>query len=184
MLRQHLDSTPAVHIFAGGNDVLTWDSFVWAYSVVESRSFKINVTDSHAYSLVPHGYASESKPSATVDPRGSIQFLVPFADLFNHHNAFPALQYSYGVNDTSATIDFFADQDYKAGDQVFISYGLQTNSDTLLHYGFVMPDNIYESVGFAVELDSAESDPLHDQKQKIWVCLHFPHASTAAAPNY
>ncbi len=55
--------------------------------------------------------------------------------------------------------------------QVFISYGLHTNSDSLLHYGFVMPDNIYETVGFDVALDGAENDPLHARKKAIWVRL-------------
>ena len=40
-----------------------------------------------------------------------------------------------------------------------------TNSDLLLHYGFVLPDNIYESVGFNFQLE--KDSPQYDIKVKI-----------------
>jgi hypothetical protein len=75
-------STPVY--FPGGNDILTWDAFVWAYSLVESRSFKLTVSDAHGFSVAAAAGAPQH--------RGPLAILVPFADLFNHHNAFPALQ--------------------------------------------------------------------------------------------
>jgi len=88
VLRRHLDNLadePTTRpIFPGGNDAFTWDSFVWAYSLVESRSFKVNITQNHGTSLLPK--------KDDINGMGPLQILVPFADLFNHHNAFPALQ--------------------------------------------------------------------------------------------
>ena len=80
---------------------------------------------------------------------------MPFADLFNHHNTEPALQFTYGYNDDLNVIEVFADQDYAAGDQVFISYGVLTNPDLLLNYGCVLTDNLFESVGLRLEIDDA-----------------------------
>eukprot|EP00750_Incisomonas_marina_P009434 INCI16001.2.p1 GENE.INCI16001.2~~INCI16001.2.p1 ORF type:complete len:418 (+),score=73.77 INCI16001.2:111-1364(+) len=180
-LRRHIDAHGDVQYFPAGNSALTWDSFVWAYSLVESRSFKINVTATHGYSLLPAQLEKENTDSGAA-AFGALQIMVPFADLFNHHNAFPALQYSYGINDTSQTLDFFADQPYSAGEQVFISYGLHTNSDSLLHYGFVQPNNIYETVGFDVSLDSPENDPLFKQKLKIRETLALDDAVRPSIP--
>lgn len=81
----------------------------------------------------------------------------------------------------------YADQDYAAGEEVFISYGILPNADLLLTCaplpacaasvtaraphscggrwftdGFVLPDNIFESVGFGLGL--SDTDPSHDVK--------------------
>ena len=166
-LRRHIDAHGDVQYFPAGNSALTWDSFVWAYSLVESRSFKINVTATHGYSLLPAQLEKENTDSGAA-AFGALQIMVPFADLFNHHNAFPALQcvpqlcfawvgfwsaksfpfasdglrhlrfgvcgvrlgwerYSYGINDTSQTLDFFADQPYSAGEQVTATFCLATS---------------------------------------------------------
>ena len=104
--------------------------------------------------------------------------LAPFAGLFNHHNSVclhhsfyifheisiqqrqqvPALQFSYNFNDETKSLEVFADQDYKKGDQVYISYGILTNPELLLNYGFVMPDNVYETAGLGFELESNDEE--------------------------
>ena len=48
---------------------------------------------------------------------------------------------------------------------MFISYGALSNSDSLLHYGFVQPNNIYETVGLDMALDPA--DVHFQQKTKL-----------------
>ena len=52
----------------------------------------------------------------------------------------------------------FADQDYKKGDQVYISYGILTNPELLLNYGFVMPDNVYETAGLGFDSESNDEE--------------------------
>ena len=53
-----------------------------------------------------------------------------------------APQFAYEFNDTNGELEVFADADYAAGDQVFISYGILTNPDLMISYGFAMPDNM------------------------------------------
>lgn len=101
-LRSHIDAHSELQYFPAGNSALTWDSFVWAYSLVGSRSFKINVTATHGYSLLPRQQREEENNNRGGTPFGALQIMVPFADLFNHHNAFPALQYVRWFSD-----DFF-----------------------------------------------------------------------------
>ena len=104
--------------------------------------------------------------------------LAPFAGLFNHHNSVclhhsfyifheisiqqrqqvPALQFSYNFNDETKSLEVFADQDYKKGDQVYISYGILTNPELLLNYGFVMPDNVYETAGLGFDSESNDEE--------------------------
>ena len=45
--------------------------------------------------------------------------------------------------------------------QVFISYGALSNSDSLLHYGFIQPNNMYETVGLDMALDPADAHFQH-----------------------
>jgi hypothetical protein len=45
----------------------------------------------------------------------------------------------------------YADQHYSAGDQIYISYGVLTNPQLLNIYGFILPDNIYETMQFQVK---------------------------------
>ena len=37
--------------------------------------------------------------------------------------------------------------------QVRISYGVLTNPDLLLNYGFVLPNNVFETIGLQLELE-------------------------------
>jgi hypothetical protein len=124
---------------------LTWERFAWAYSTVKARCFTINVTET---------YGTRFRKADPSLPRGLMSLLVPIGDLFNHHNSVPALQFAYEFNDETDSLVVYADQDYAAGDEVFISYGILTNPDLLLSYGFVMPDNIFETVGFRLGMDA------------------------------
>ena len=122
----------------------TWERFAWAYSTVKARCFTINVTQT---------YGKQFRKADPSLPNGLMSLLVPIGDLFNHHNSEPALQFAYEFDDATDSLIVYADQDYKAGEEVFISYGILTNPDLLLSYGFVMPDNIFETVGFRLGMD-------------------------------
>eukprot|EP00940_MAST-03C_sp_MAST-3C-sp2_P002770 g2770.t1 len=142
--------------------MLTYNNFLWSYVTVSSRAFSINVTASHGFSLMNSNAGEEEKDASPYPHLGGTStdsgpvlsyIMAPFAGLFNHHNSMPALQFSYGFNDADRTLEVFADQDYSAGDQVYISYGILSNPDTLLSYGFVLPNNVYETVGLSFKLD-------------------------------
>mmetsp|Transcript_8899 Transcript_8899/g.28073 ORF Transcript_8899/g.28073 Transcript_8899/m.28073 type:complete len:665 (+) Transcript_8899:3-1997(+) len=130
----------------------TFDALQWAYATVASRAFSLNATTTYGHSLV----------GTDPDALGHTPVLVPLADMINHHNSVPALQFSYEIDDVAFALHLYADQAYAAGEQVFISYGVLTNPDLLITYGFVMTDNIYETVGLSVGLE--EYDPLAEAK--------------------
>ena len=123
----------------------SWNNFAWAYSTVKARCFTINVTATYGTSF------RKADPSL---PEGLMSLLVPVGDLFNHHNSVPALQFAYEFDDEQDALVVYADQKYDAGDEVFISYGILTNPDLLLSYGFILPDNAYETAGFRLGLNS------------------------------
>ncbi len=98
----------------------TAEGFSWAVATVAARAFSLNVTERYGHTIV-------EPEDAGVNP-----IIVPFADLFNHHNSQPALQFSYEYDDTLRALSVYADQDYRAGDQLFISYGVLSNADLML----------------------------------------------------
>ncbi len=97
--------------FFGGTSSFTYANLLRNFVVVGSRSFHINITKTHGQSLL-------GTPGLAARIGTNIFFMAPYADLFNHHNSFPALQSSYHVDDKTNTLVFTADQDYRAGEQV------------------------------------------------------------------
>ena len=95
--------------------------------------------------------------------------MVPFCDFLNHHNSYPALQFAYDYDDKTKFLKIYADNDYIAGEEIFISYGIMTNPDLLVTYGFVLPNNAYETVGFGLGLDQAteQEDALLNDKMTL-----------------
>ena len=140
----------------------TYDNFAWAYATTLSRAFSLNITERYGHTLV-----GEKKEDGK--GHGLISLMVPFCDFLNHHNSRPALQFAYDYNDTAKELRAYADQDYKKGEEVFISYGIMTNPDLMMTYGFAMPNNAYETVGFALGMDQMSptqiaADPLLPKK--------------------
>eukprot|EP00753_Platysulcus_tardus_P008860 PLAT167.3.p1 GENE.PLAT167.3~~PLAT167.3.p1 ORF type:complete len:393 (-),score=167.79 PLAT167.3:72-1250(-) len=133
----------------------TMPAFLRAYTTVISRCFSVNVTSTYGFGLVRNDSSLF----------GETPFMVPFADLFNHHVSRPALQFSFRFDDAAKSLVLTADANYKAGEEVFIQYGIMTNSDLLINYGFALEDNSFESVGFSLGI--SEDDPLHDSKQQL-----------------
>eukprot|EP00939_MAST-03C_sp_MAST-3C-sp1_P004615 g4615.t1 len=141
---------------------LTYNNFLWSYATVSSRAFSINVTAAHGFALLSSddedgyrhlgGVGNDPTTNPTRDGAAVLSYIMaPFAGLLNHHNSVPALQFTYGFNDKDESLEIFADQDYAAGEQVYISYGILTNPDLMLNYGFVLPNNVYETVGLSFE---------------------------------
>ncbi|GAB5366171.1 hypothetical protein AAMO2058_001121800 [Amorphochlora amoebiformis] len=136
-------------------DSLSKANLSWAYNVVNSRSFSVR----------------------SYDALGDTRFImVPFADLLNHHNSNLASLKgpNYTFNLTAKALQVFADRDYKAGDEVLISYGIRSNPKLLLGYGFALPDNEFESIGLQIELNE------EDRKGKLLEFLkRSPNATFA-----
>mmetsp|Transcript_32380 Transcript_32380/g.44363 ORF Transcript_32380/g.44363 Transcript_32380/m.44363 type:complete len:509 (+) Transcript_32380:174-1700(+) len=71
--------------------------------------------------------------------------LCPSVDMFNHKST---AQSDVSYNYFSDTFEVRIDNSYQPGEQVFISYGKQSNDRLLQFYGFVDADNVFDSYDF------------------------------------
>ena len=75
--------------------------------------------------------------------------LCPVVDMFNHKSTAKAdVSYNYFSDKFEVRID----SSYQPGEQVFISYGKQSNDRLLQFYGFVDSDNIYDLYDFGTSI--------------------------------
>eukprot|EP01043_Picozoa_sp_COSAG02_P008039 COSAG02_NODE_250_length_27076_cov_24.440618_10_plen_326_part_00 len=115
----------------------TFELFQWALSTVWSRSFVFNIDGQ----LVP--------------------VIVPFADCFEHGN----VESSFSLEESEKVFRITLAKPVKAGERVHISLGAKPNSQLLMNYGFVLRDNLYDTVLINMFLN--EDDPFYDAKSKI-----------------
>lgn len=115
----------------------TLEAFQWALSTVWSRSFVFNIEGQ----LVP--------------------VIVPFADCFEHGN----VDSSFSLEETEKVFRITLAKPTKAGERVHISLGAKPNSQLLMNYGFVLRDNLYDTVLINMFLN--EDDPFYAAKSKV-----------------
>jgi len=129
---------------------ITYKEFKWAYNVITTRSFTLEI--------------GEAK-----------QGLIPFIELVNHGNLNGNCGYLYNSNEK--TFELIAAKTYLPGDEIFVSYGLDKESDIiLLQYGF-MPDR-NGPLSFLVFVVIPSTDPNYERKVIIRDenTLTLPHA--------
>ena len=97
-----------------GREISLYD-WLWAWSIVGSRNFSINVD----------GISKSA--------------MVPLADMLNHYR--PA-ETKWGYNNAKKGFTMMTLKGIKPRAQLMDSYGRKSNRKYLLHYGFVMDDNI------------------------------------------
>jgi hypothetical protein len=97
------------------------DEFLWAFSIVGSRSLILNNTP-----MTP-----------SLDPKQVIMIL-PLLDFINHSSEpnVVALPYHDRVNDNSYVV-LQALREIQAGEQLYLSYGNLANTHFVQKYGFV-----------------------------------------------
>ncbi|PFX16912.1 SET domain-containing protein 4-like [Stylophora pistillata] len=116
-------------------DFLTFDEFRWAWFVVNTRSvYKANSMD-----------LSPSSKSQMQDNYA----LAPVLDLLNHNDM---AEVQAGFNQESKHYEISTLTPYKKGAQVFINYGPHDNRKLLLEYGFILPQNLHNTVAFSEDL--------------------------------
>ena len=115
----------------------TFETFRWALSTVWSRSFVFNIDGQ----LVP--------------------VIVPFADCYEHGN----VDSSFSLEESEKVFRIMLAKPVKAGERVHISLGAKPNSQLLMNYGFVLRDNLYDTVLINMFLN--QDDPFYDAKSKI-----------------
>lgn len=106
-------------------DVLTYENFLWAWYVVNSRSVF---------------YQSSCSDFLNPDEPDNMA-LAPFLDLLNHS---PTANIKAGYNKDSNRYEIVTLDAYKPYEQVFISYGCHSNQKLFIEYGFCVPGNLLD----------------------------------------
>jgi hypothetical protein len=101
--------------------------FTYVWQIVNTRCFYWDYPNVPA-SKLPKGKRSLLKSD-------DCEALIPFMDLFNHDTEgcdthFDAKGYSV-----------IAEKDYKAGEEIYVSYGPHSNDFLLIEYGFILSEN-------------------------------------------
>lgn len=97
---------------------VTIDDWIWAHSVINSRSF----------------------PSSLIHSDQAVNYpiLIPVLDTFNHTSP---LKITWQPNYKDKKLSFISHTSYTKGEQVFNNYGAKSNEEFLMSYGFCV-DNI------------------------------------------
>ncbi|KAI6086624.1 SET domain-containing protein [Hypoxylon rubiginosum] len=98
----------------------------WAYSIFTSRSFRP--------SLILPAETLRDLPCELDD----FSVLLPLYDIGNHS---PLAQIAWTTDEQAQVCTLKARQRYSAGEQVFNNYGMKTNAELLLGYGFVLSED-------------------------------------------
>lgn len=109
--------------------------------------------------------------------------LVPFADNLNHSNVRVKYDYNVDRNGFFRLYPSIGAPGYAKGREVFNSYGRRDNQYLLIHYGFALPQNEWDTFEVIVSIDSLmkNGSQTHYEYQKstrkditkIQVCLRL-----------
>ncbi|XP_041353980.1 SET domain-containing protein 4-like isoform X2 [Gigantopelta aegis] len=104
----------------------SYDSFQWAWTVVNTRSVYLETKQVPLLQFTPSGETNLA--------------LAPFLDLLNHSDS---AQMEAGHNAKTRCYEIKTFNKFKKHDQVFISYGYHDNQKLFLEYGFTIPGNTH-----------------------------------------
>ncbi|KAF1913516.1 hypothetical protein BDU57DRAFT_520429 [Ampelomyces quisqualis] len=121
------------------NDLRTYISdvpkelFTYTWLIVNTRTFYWDYPDL----LNSHPRLPKKRKLLTAD---DCYAMCPFMDYFNHSDI------GCDPQADSKGYSFTADRNYKAGEEVFVSYGSHTNDFLLAEYGFILDTNQNDSI--------------------------------------
>jgi histone-lysine N-methyltransferase SETD3 len=144
-------NTPCVQLGYAKPSLFTLEDYRWAVSAVMTRQNR-----------VPLG-------GTAVAPQFGLA-LIPLWDMINHANGTLTSTHDFEGKATECA----AMQDFSVGDQIVMFYGPRTNSELLLHSGFVMEENPHDII--TVKLGVGKGDALGSLKSKLLEALTIPTA--------
>ncbi|AEO58552.1 hypothetical protein MYCTH_2080826, partial [Thermothelomyces thermophilus ATCC 42464] len=134
--------------------------YKWAFCIFTSRSFRPSLVLSDATkrrlsALLPQGVQLDD-----------FSVLQPLLDIANHS---PTARYTWDTTSVPDTCRLICHDPYQPGTQVYNNYGLKTNSELLLAYGFILPEtpslhNDYVHVRKRAR-QQPQPQPQHQQEQ-------------------
>ena len=122
-----------------GLDTFTLDDFLWAYTVVTSRAFRVT-------------------------GRGTV--LIPLADLANHVSVTgEANLRTMGIDESSDRFVLkHTDKQVVEGEELCLKYDELATWQLLLYYGFAIEDNPFDSIFLELQFDANDSYEMEMKK--------------------
>ncbi|KNC78591.1 hypothetical protein SARC_08990 [Sphaeroforma arctica JP610] len=124
---------------------ITWEEFLWAYHVVESRSF------------------------TTMMDGQETNMLVPLVDLADHHPT-EGRRVTKMFNSETQCFEVKAASKFAAGEQLYLQYGDVQNWQLVIYYGFALHDNVFDSFDINLELPSDDT-PADSMRRSLLLTL-------------
>ncbi|KAJ2443304.1 hypothetical protein GGI03_008039 [Coemansia sp. RSA 2337] len=138
--------TRASSVVSRSRPVTNWRLYVWSWLVVSTRCIHLGRRPSSTRHVHSTG-ASSSSGAHSIGSQDNIT-LAPMLDLLNH-NEHASISTLFDSDRREFVIK--TNRPFKAGQEVFISYGPHDNLFLLAEYGFVLEHNPYQHL----ELDHA-----------------------------
>ncbi|KAL6058891.1 MYND-type zinc finger protein samB [Balamuthia mandrillaris] len=140
--------------------LFTLEEYRWALCTIWSRSMDF-VKLLPAKKQQRRGGGGRGAPPAREPPRQQrVRCIVPFADMLNTRlDAKRDCRHYY--EEATGTIRIYSREGYKAGEQVFLDYGVVPNSRLMQLYGFCMPDNPHDTVDIVAAMDPSAENFFH-----------------------
>jgi histone-lysine N-methyltransferase SETD3 len=129
-------------------DYFTYDEYKWAVSSVMTRQ-----------NSVP----SENAEISEIGEEEHVNTLIPFWDMCNHCVDVPEIGTDYDKD--AQTIRCMANKEFVAGDHFTIFYGKRSNLDLLVHNGFVLENNPFNTL--VIKLGISKNDQLVKSKNDL-----------------
>ncbi|KAM7251116.1 hypothetical protein ACFE04_022999 [Oxalis oulophora] len=128
-------------------NAVTFDDFLWAFGVLRSRAFS--------------------------RLRGQNLVMIPGVDLINHSSSVTTEDHAHEINGPAGLFSWDllfslrSPIDVKAGEQVYIQYGLKkSNAELALDYGFIESSTLNRDT-YTMTLEMPDSDPFYADKLEI-----------------
>ncbi|KAF2068477.1 hypothetical protein CYY_010197 [Polysphondylium violaceum] len=110
----------------------SWENFLWARSLLDSRAIQLKID----------GVIKSN--------------LVPMADMINHHTH--AQISSRLFDQESNCFKMVSSCSIPANNQIYLHYGALQNWELALYYGFIIPNNVYDSLHIGFDLNNQEEE--------------------------
>ncbi|KAH7381565.1 hypothetical protein BKA66DRAFT_441980 [Pyrenochaeta sp. MPI-SDFR-AT-0127] len=147
---------------------VTKEIFIYTWLIVSTRTFYWDYPD------LPnsHPRLPKRRNKLTAD---DCYAMCPFMDYFNHSDV------GCSAKSDSKGYSVTADREYKAGEEVYITYGSHTNDFLLVEYGFMLDSNTHDSIPLdhliLPLLSTEQSDALKEDR------FHANYTLFAASPT-
>lgn len=161
---------------SGNDDTISWTSFeayLWGHLMMTSRAFPYHILDNE-----------KAKSGEAI--------LIPVLDLLNHKSN-EKVEWTCNTNSTSQSssqchngryfcLKINSFEQKQQGDELFNNYGCKNNEELLLGYGFMIPDNLYDTCALKLKLPLARIQEIQTAYQNLKLPVPSDYSSGSDEP--